>query len=418
MSQSGGFREQHVQRYGSESAYQSEQSVCRFRYHVRTATGADGIPISPGESTLCEMTLSAAILSEHLCAPRVREVMARGSGVVPRMRQIAGLSTRLVVCLQLACGAAAGLGTLGDLAFAGIAGPMRAGAPCWQHLGMLRRTCIDPHAIRRPKDTATLRLPVQGMGGHLGDRKLALSCVPSDRESEAESPGEVDVIRGDIEKSKEFWLALAEERLAVIREEKAASDPVPASEEQAKVGSILSQLQKDILPPFFPAGKTYSEAEAKDLVEQARSRLDETFAAIDRRTQVTLGRVLKAFRDKRVGPHLFTPTDGYGHGDMGRETLDEIYADLFGAEQAIVRVQCFSGTHAIACALFAVLRPGDEMLAISGPPYDTLEEVIGSRKEDPELVDKGLTGSLDDFGVTYEQESPFCHRPRLCLPPG
>jgi hypothetical protein len=247
---------------------------------------------------------------------------------------------------------------------------------------------------------------------------LALSCVPSDRESEAESPGEVDVIRGDIEKSKEFWLALAEERLAVIREEKAASDPVPASEEQAKVGSILSQLQKDILPPFFPAGKTYSEAEAKDLVEQARSRLDETFAAIDRRTQVTLGRVLKAFRDKRVGPHLFTPTDGYGHGDMGRETLDEIYADLFGAEQAIVRVQCFSGTHAIACALFAVLRPGDEMLAISGPPYDTLEEVIGSRKEDPELVDKGLTGSLDDFGVTYEQESPFCHRPRLCLPPG
>jgi len=120
-------------------------------------------------------------------------------------------------------------------------------------------------------------------------------------------------------------------------------------------------------------------------------------------TQRTLSKVLKAFRAARVGPHLFAGTDGYGHGDLGRETLDDIYASLFGAEQALVRIQCFSGTHAIACALFAVLRPGDEMLAISGPPYDTLEEVIGTRKEDEELVEKGMTGSLDDFGVTYSQ---------------
>jgi len=88
---------------------------------------------------------------------------------------------------------------------------------------------------------------------------------------------------------------------------------------------------------------------------------------------------------------------------MGRETLDEIYAKLFGAEAALVRIQCFSGTHAIACALFAVLRPGNEMLAISGKPYDTLEEVIGSRKEDPELLPFGMTGSLHDFGVTYNE---------------
>ena len=157
--------------------------------------------------------------------------------------------------------------------------------------------------------------------------------------------------------------------------------------------------------PARQPGEPFSEMEAKLLVSAARERLEASgvFREIDSRTQRTLSRVLTAYREARVGPHLFGGTDGYGHGDLGRETLDEIYAKLFGAEAALIRIQCFSGTHAIACALFAVLRPGDEMLAISGKPYDTLEEVIGSRKEDPDLVPFGMTGSLDDFGVTYKE---------------
>ena len=91
--------------------------------------------------------------------------------------------------------------------------------------------------------------------------------------------------------------------------------------------------------------------------------------------------------------------DGYGHGDLGRETLDAVYAELMGAEAALVRVQMFSGTHAIACALFGVLRPDDELLGVSGAPYDTLEEVIGLRGR----TEDGLRGTLADFGVTYSQ---------------
>ncbi|EKX32658.1 hypothetical protein GUITHDRAFT_82119 [Guillardia theta CCMP2712] len=152
-----------------------------------------------------------------------------------------------------------------------------------------------------------------------------------------------------------------------------------------------------------PKGEKFTAAEAKEIVKQSRLRLEQEFRKIDERTQQNIKRILDAYREARVGPHLFAGTDGYGHGDIGRDTLDEIYAKLFGAEKALVRVQCFSGTHAISCALFAVLRPGDVMLAISGRPYDTLEEVIGSRKEDPELVPHGMTGSLHDFGVSYAQ---------------
>eukprot|EP00960_Hanusia_phi_P033925 750716-Hanusia_phi.AAC.3 len=181
--------------------------------------------------------------------------------------------------------------------------------------------------------------------------------------------------QSDVETSKEFWLEYARIQMAAKSKGKA---PVPQEER-------------------------FSAAEAKEIVRQSRLRLEEEFRMIDERTQRNIKRVLDAYRHARVGPHLFAGTDGYGHGDIGRDTLDEIYAELFGAEKALVRVQCFSGTHAISCALFAVLRPGDVMLAISGRPYDTLEEVIGSRKEDPELVPHGMTGSLDDFGVSYSQ---------------
>ncbi|CAB1111750.1 unnamed protein product [Ectocarpus sp. CCAP 1310/34] len=148
----------------------------------------------------------------------------------------------------------------------------------------------------------------------------------------------------------------------------------------------------------------------KDAVDQAGERLIPLFAEVDAHTKRTLRRVLDTFREFRVGSNVFAGVDGYGHGDIGRETLDKVYARLFGAEAALVRVQCFSGTHAIACALFGVLRPGDAMLACSGRPYDTLDEVIGTRKPmNDEYADasdplpEGLIGNLKEFHVSYTE---------------
>ncbi|MGA1303985.1 MAG: aminotransferase class I/II-fold pyridoxal phosphate-dependent enzyme [Cyanobium sp.] len=106
-----------------------------------------------------------------------------------------------------------------------------------------------------------------------------------------------------------------------------------------------------------------------------------------------LERVLAALAAERVGSHHFTSVSGYGHGDLGRDTLDRVFARVLQAEAAAVRLQFVSGTHAIAAALFGVLRPGDRLLALTGVPYDTLEEVIGVRGE-------GM-GSLRDFGIDY-----------------
>lgn len=119
------------------------------------------------------------------------------------------------------------------------------------------------------------------------------------------------------------------------------------------------------------------------------------FQAIDFQVKDNLQRVLDAFRRHRLGAHHFAGVTGYGHDDLGRQTLDKVFAEVMGAQAAIVRVQLVSGTHAIACGLFGVLRPGDEMLSIVGPPYDTLEEVIGLRGQGQ--------GSLIDFGIHYRQ---------------
>jgi cystathionine beta-lyase family protein involved in aluminum resistance len=105
--------------------------------------------------------------------------------------------------------------------------------------------------------------------------------------------------------------------------------------------------------------------------------------------------VLEAFSAERVGVQHFASVSGYGHGDMGRQVLDRVFARLLQAEAAAVRLQFVSGTHAITAALFGVLRPGDRMVALTGRPYDTLEEVIGLRGQ-------GI-GSLMDFGITYEE---------------
>ena len=130
-------------------------------------------------------------------------------------------------------------------------------------------------------------------------------------------------------------------------------------------------------------------------LREAEQALLEIFSGIDAQVKHNLKRVLDAFRHHRVGAHHFAGVSGYGHDDLGRETLDQVFAQVMGAESAVVRVQFVSGTHAIACALYGVLRPGDEMLAVVGSPYDTLEEVIGLRGQGQ--------GSLIDFGIKYRQ---------------
>ncbi|WFA07090.1 aminotransferase class I/II-fold pyridoxal phosphate-dependent enzyme [Bacillus sp. HSf4] len=105
-------------------------------------------------------------------------------------------------------------------------------------------------------------------------------------------------------------------------------------------------------------------------------------------------RVLESYRKHKVSDTHFTPSTGYGYDDIGRETLETIYADVFGGEAGLVRPQIISGTHAISIALFGVLRPGDELLYITGKPYDTLEEIIGVRGEEN-------AGSLKDFNIHY-----------------
>ncbi len=132
------------------------------------------------------------------------------------------------------------------------------------------------------------------------------------------------------------------------------------------------------------------------LTEEAEEALAPLFRRIDRISQANTEKVLNAFREERVSEGMFAPTSGYGYDDRGRETLDRIYATVFGAEAAIVRHSIACGTHALTIGLFALLRPGDVMLSITGKPYDTLDEVIG-------VTGTPGCGSLKDFGVEYAQ---------------
>ncbi|QAY66055.1 aminotransferase class I/II-fold pyridoxal phosphate-dependent enzyme [Paenibacillus protaetiae] len=106
-------------------------------------------------------------------------------------------------------------------------------------------------------------------------------------------------------------------------------------------------------------------------------------------------KVIRSFQKHQVSDFHFSGSTGYGYNDRGREVLDEVYADVFGAEAALVRPHFVSGTHTIGTALFGVLRPGDELLYITGTPYDTLHKVIGKPGDG--------TGSLQDWGVTYRE---------------
>ena len=134
---------------------------------------------------------------------------------------------------------------------------------------------------------------------------------------------------------------------------------------------------------------------ARHLVGQVLADQDEIARQRTAGVASRLQRVLSAFAAERLGTQHFASLTGYGHGDQGRELVDRVFARVLGAEAAAVRLQFVSGTHAIAAALFGVLRPGDHLLSITGRPYDTLEEVIGLRGRHQ--------GSLADFGIRYSE---------------
>ena len=133
-----------------------------------------------------------------------------------------------------------------------------------------------------------------------------------------------------------------------------------------------------------------------DFCHEIEKSLKERFEQFDKTAEYNQMKVLLAMQKNRVSEECFGSSSGYGYNDYGRDTLEKVYADTFHTEACLVRPQIACGTHALAIALFGNLRPGDEMLAPAGKPYDTLEEIIGIRGE------KG-NGSLIDFGVKYEQ---------------
>ncbi|WP_226034863.1 aminotransferase class I/II-fold pyridoxal phosphate-dependent enzyme [Aquibacillus saliphilus] len=133
----------------------------------------------------------------------------------------------------------------------------------------------------------------------------------------------------------------------------------------------------------------------EQLVEKVEQEINEQFLIVKRVAETNQKRVLNAFQNQKVSDSHFNPTTGYGYDDFGRDTLESVYAEIFGGEDALVRPQIVSGTHAITTALFGILRPFDELLYITGKPYDTLEGVIGSEKHSNE-------GSLRDFNISYQ----------------
>ncbi len=128
--------------------------------------------------------------------------------------------------------------------------------------------------------------------------------------------------------------------------------------------------------------------------EAVLERLAERFRQIDETAEYNQLKVLKAMQEAKVSEACLLGTTGYGYGDIGRDTLEAVYANIFHTEDALVRPQITCGTHALALALMSNLRPGDELLSPVGKPYDTLEEVIGIRES---------KGSLKEYGISYRQ---------------
>ncbi len=138
------------------------------------------------------------------------------------------------------------------------------------------------------------------------------------------------------------------------------------------------------------------DEEIYNFCDEVQKSLRERFDLIDETAEYNQMKVLRAMQNQRVSAACFETSTGYGYDDLGRETLEAVYAEVFGAESALVRPQLTCGTHALTVALSANLRPGDELLSPVGRPYDTLEGVIGTKKDNP-------PGSLKEFGISYRQ---------------
>ncbi|WP_342509617.1 methionine gamma-lyase family protein [Sporosarcina sp. FSL K6-2383] len=128
--------------------------------------------------------------------------------------------------------------------------------------------------------------------------------------------------------------------------------------------------------------------------EAIEEKLTPFFKAVEKIAFYNQRKVLAAFRKNMVSDFHLTGSTGYGYDDSGRDVLEQVYADVFGAEDCLVRNQIISGTHAISISLFGILRPGDELLYITGKPYDTLESIVSGKGKD--------TGSLQDYGISYK----------------
>ncbi|MCL1964369.1 MAG: methionine gamma-lyase family protein, partial [Firmicutes bacterium] len=131
------------------------------------------------------------------------------------------------------------------------------------------------------------------------------------------------------------------------------------------------------------------------MLAQAETDCAPVWARIARVERVCFGRVLACLQAERIGSRHFAPSTGYGYGDVGRDALERVYARVFGCARALVRPQIVSGTHALALALFGLLRPGERLLSAAGKPYDTLEKVVG--------IGGAYDGSLKDWGIGYDQ---------------
>ena len=135
--------------------------------------------------------------------------------------------------------------------------------------------------------------------------------------------------------------------------------------------------------------------EVYEMARRAQARISPRFAQIDALAEENTRRVMEAFQDNKVSEACFAGTTGYGYDDLGRETLDKIYAQLFGAEAALVRIGFVNGTHALTTAMFALAKPGETILAVTGMPYDTLRTAIG--------IEGDAYGSLKFYGINYGQ---------------
>lgn len=131
------------------------------------------------------------------------------------------------------------------------------------------------------------------------------------------------------------------------------------------------------------------------LAEECEKDIKDQFYIIEEVREYNQYKVLKSMQNNRLSDIHFNYSTGYGYGDIGRDTLDKVYSDIFHSEDALVRPNIVSGTHALSLCLFGILRPGDELLAITGKPYDTLDNIIG--------IDNNCQGSLRDFNITYKQ---------------